>query len=190
MSACDLCGEQIDGGTRTCGADLCDVCYGGHLIERVRQTGLELDANWKRSSSRDGHGGRDHTIRKTVSGIVRLSNPTPVVTFRREGVGIRLRKFFGVGPDDVKLGDAAFDHAVLVDTETPELTREALANGGLRDVVMESVAAFGGLAFDTEPGGARVTILSVEHPQRWSQPREGQQRLVAIALMHLRRRFG
>lgn len=190
MVVCDLCGAEMKGGTRTCGAELCDPCYSGSLVERLRPAGLVLDVDWKRSSSHEPEGGREHSIRKAVSGEVQIRRDGPVATFSREGAGVKLRKFFGLGPDELQLGDATFDDAVLVDTSTPELTRTVLEDEGLRSVVMEAVSTFDGMAFDSLEGRARVSLLSVEGAGRWRAPREGQQRLVAIALVYLRRRFG
>jgi hypothetical protein len=55
---------------------------------------------------------------------------------------------------------------------------------------MEAVAEFDRLEFEAVAPHAQVTLFCVEHPSRWAPAREGQQRLVALALTYLRRSLG
>lgn len=107
MGACELCGWEMYGGTRTCGAELCDVCYSGEIAKRVAPVGFHLETNLKRSATRDSAGSKKYSVRRTQSGRVMLAQPAPVATFSREGLGTKLRKFLGMGPDELQLGDSA-----------------------------------------------------------------------------------
>ncbi|MBA3538983.1 MAG: hypothetical protein H0T79_05085 [Deltaproteobacteria bacterium] len=81
-----------------------------------------------------------------------LPHASPVqATFSKEGFGKKLSKLF---KKEIQTGDAAFDSAVYVSTDTPQETSALLESAVVRGVLARLVNAGGSAAID----GAAVTF--------------------------------
>jgi hypothetical protein len=129
------------------------------------------------------------TLHVKVTGTAPMP-ATMTALFTREGLGTRIRKFIGAIRNEVQAGDDLFDDTILVETETPEITRRALANEGLQMVILEAVTEYGDLKFEASPGGVSVHVHSAQSTESRNPAKTGQQRTAALALHHLQAALG
>ncbi len=75
-----------------------------------------------------------------------LPRPSEVhATFSKEGIGNKLVKMF---KKELQTGDAAFDAAVYIRTDTPEATATLLGSAGVRDLIARIVNGGGFVELD------------------------------------------
>lgn len=181
---CGLCRTEIDADAHRAGCvDLCDYCFGGDIVERMRhERGFELiEKSWVEKSNNENGGTWVHT---QVTGKVAL--PVSLSAhFSREGLGTRIRKFLGVLRDEVQAGDELFDDAVLVETTTDDATRRALHSEGLQMVILDAISEYNAIRFRAVSDGCEVTVASAQGSKSREPAKTGHQRTVALALHHL-----
>jgi hypothetical protein len=76
--------------------------------------------------------------------------------FTKEGIGKKLVKLF---KKELQTGDAAFDRAIYIETDTSDATKAFLANDKVRDVIKLLVETAGPVMID----GASVTFEVFGH---------------------------
>jgi hypothetical protein len=88
----------------------------------------------------------------TTKLVLVLPTASPLeVTFSKEGLGRKLTKLF---KKEIQTGDAAFDSAIYIATDSPEATQQFLTSSELRAAIDFCVQAAGPVEIDSN----RVTL--------------------------------
>jgi len=117
---------------------------------QLEDHGIAVKRSFKSSST--SIGGMEVSAKETTELSLLLPRPSPLkARFGKEGMLNKLGKLF---KKELQTGDAGFDKAIYISTDTPDETRAFLANDEVRAAIQLSVETGGPITVD----GAAVTI--------------------------------
>lgn len=137
---CELCGARIPSGrgAEVAGLLLCDSCNAGDFRDRLVHRGFRVQSvseKWHPFGASGESGGRFRAAAALPFDLGLRAHFSTEDWFRR-----LQKKLF---TRELQTGDAAFDQAIYIQTETPEELATALDRPGLRAALMHAVQSIG-----------------------------------------------
>lgn len=122
---------------------------------QLEAMGIQVQRQFKTSSS--SLNGMEVSHNETTEMRLTLPQASAVkARFSKEGVGKKLVKLF---KKELQTGDAAFDSAIYIETDTSDATKTFLASDKVRDVIKLLVETAGPVMID----GATLTLEVFGH---------------------------
>lgn len=167
-AACGMCEAPGQLEARNFGLDLCGPCAAGHLRGRLGAWGAEVDIDEVSLSDVSEklmgsllRGGMRPDALEADSALevqVRSTGSQPLIaTFAKATTMAKLKRMFGRGQ---KTGDTLFDATISVQSRTPALLKQLLANDGFQSAVMTLATHCGEVS--VEPGLLHVVAPLTE----------------------------
>ena len=129
---------------------------------QLEDQGIMVKRSFK-SSSTSVHG-MELSAQETTELSILLPRPSALkAKFGKEGFMNKLGKLF---KKELQTGDAAFDSAIFISTDTPDETKAFLANDQVRGAIQLSVETGGPITID----GEAVTIELLGHHEDGDDP--------------------
>jgi hypothetical protein len=121
------------------------------MMSELQSLGVEIEKREKITSS-TAISGMELSGSVTTKLVLVLPTASPLaVTFSKEGFGRKLTKLF---KKEIQTGDAAFDGAIYISTDSPEATKQFLTSQDARAAIDFCVQAAGPVEIDSD----RVTL--------------------------------
>ena len=115
---------------------------------------MDVTAVYTHETSTASVGGLELSNTQTTLVALTLPRPAPIrASFVREGLAAQLVKLF---KRELQTGDATFDQAVYITTDTADATSAWLADAGIRARVLELVESGGSIEIEGTKVRARI----------------------------------
>src|SRR5205823_11211649 len=109
--------------------------YGPPMSKELEALGVKVQRTFKTASS--SIQGMEVSHHETTEFHLHLPQVTPIKAhFTQEGLGKKITKLF---KKELQTGDAEFDRAIYIATDTPDDTRKLLANEQVRQTIALAV---------------------------------------------------